>query len=466
MRALLALAVIAAAVAAGAFLADHPGRVAIVWQGWQIDTSTGVLAGAAALLGLAAAALALIVAALWRLPRAVGRRRAARRRRAGERALTGGIVALAAGQPAEALRQARRAGALLEGALVPALLVAEAATRQGDTATARQAYTALLDRKESEFLGLRGLIGQALRAGDDATALRLAERARRLHPEAPWLADSLLVLEARAGNWEAARDTLAAAARHGLLPIAEARHHRAVVLYELSRGAERAGRLRAAAGLAAKAQALAPDLAPLSCHHARLLAELGRRRAAAKAIERAWRAAPHPDLAHLYCDLDRDAAPLARAAAVQRLAEHNPGAAESHLAAAEAALAAELWGEARRHLAALAPPTVAPSRRLCRLMARLEEGEGGNATAARAWLDRALALPPDPTYVCRRCAGESGEWRPLCPHCGGFDALAWERPPVHPRPQPAALPGAPSLLPAPEVLPPPSGLANPPQCDK
>src|SRR5216683_1978321 len=128
------------------------------------------------------------------------------------------------------------------------------------------------------------------------------------------------------------------------------RHHRGIVLYELSREAERRGDQRQAARLAAQAQVLAPDLAAPACHHARLLIALGKKRIAARTIERAWRTAPHPDLARLYIEIDPDAPPLARAAAVQRLAAQNPEASESHLAIAEAALAAQLWGEARRHL--------------------------------------------------------------------------------------------------------------------
>ncbi len=52
---------------------------------------------------------------------------------------------------------------------------------------------------------------------------------------------------------------------------------------------------------------------------------------------------------------------------------------------AEAALDAQLWGEARRHLGnelAREPP----SRRLYLLMARLEEGEHGDAGRVREWL--------------------------------------------------------------------------------
>ena len=125
------------------------------------------------------------------------------------------------------------------------------------------------------------------------------------------------------------------------------------------------------------------------------------------------------------------------------------------MALAETALAAQLWGEARRHLtlAAAAAPPPGPSRHLCRLMARLEEGETGNTLAARAWLDRAVAAPADPCYVCAQCGEETAEWRSQCRQCGGFDTLAWRRPPAGSRPLAAdpASAAAALMLPAPEL---------------
>ena len=474
MRRLAALAVIVAVVAGAAFLADRPGRVEIVWQGWQIETSVAVVAGAGGVAVLGLSALLLLAAALGRAPRNLRRRRAMRRRQLGEASMTRGLVALAAGDAAEAGRHAARAAALLDGAPIPLLLAAEAAVRQGDAAAARLSYTALLGRKQTEFLGLRGLLAQALRSGDDDAARRLAERARRLRPDAPWLLDSLLMLDARAGDWLAAQQTLAAARRRPTGPEGPVRHHQGVVLYELSREAESRGELRRAAALAARAQALAADIAEPACHHARLLIALGRRRAAKKVIERAWRSAPHPDLAHLYLDTEPDAAPLARAALLQRLVRQNPDANESRLAAAETALAAGLWGEARRNLglAAATAGSVGPSRRLCLLMAHLEEDEPGDADAARHWRDRAIGAPPDPGYACARCGAESAQWQALCRECGGFDTLAWRRPPAAAQAIPD-LPGGAGALPmlpapgAPEADDAaPSGLAPSPRWAK
>jgi len=340
------------------------------------------------------------------------------------------MVAVAAGDAQEAARHARDADALLAEPPLTLLLSAQAAQLNGDDRAARRFFAAMLERPETEFLGLRGLLNHAVRDGDREAALHLAERARGLRPQTPWVVESLLDLQARSDRWQAAESTLAEAIRRRLLPAGPARHHRGVVLHQLSLAAAERGEQRQAVALAAQAQALAPDLAPPACHHAEVLIALGRFRAATKALERAWRAAPHPDIARLYAGMQQGAEPLAELRRLQRLTTQNPDARESHLVLAAAALDAQLWGEARRHLERAEgadPPGLTP--RLCQMHARLAEAEGGGAAeGARNWLDRALGALPDPCHVCGQCGGESLDWHPLCPHCNAFDTLAWRVP--------------------------------------
>ena len=440
------------------FLADRPGQVEIVWQGWQLVTSVGVLVGAAIAAGLVVALACWLILLITGSPRAFSRRRRERRRRAGYRALTQGMVAVAAGDSQEARRSARRADALLADPPLTLLLSAQAAQLEGDDRAAKKFFTAMLDRRETEFLGLRGLLNQALHAGDRGTALQLTQRAATLRPGAPWVVESLFDLETREERWEAARETLAQAVKRRIVPRERARHHRGVILYELSRAALATGDRRRGMNLASQAQGLTSDLAALAAHHARLLLDDRRTGPAAKAIERAWRTVPHPELAQLYGGMNEDEVPLVRVKRFERLAAQAPDARESHLTLAEAALDAQLWGEARRHLeralAAPAPGSIGrpmigspvgsmsaptepdgdagnaglsgPTPRLCLMMARLEEAEHG--AGMLEWLDRAVTTMPDPRYVCASCRGESLAWRSLCPHCGSFDTLAWRTP--------------------------------------
>lgn len=465
MRGFFAVLVVAALIAAAVLLADHPGRVDIVWRHWEIETSVGILIAAALFAALVLAALLRLLLLILRGPAALLRRRRERRREAGYRALTQGMVAVAAGEPLEAQRQARKADLLLAEPPLTLLLSAQAAQLEGDEEAAKRFFLAMLDRPETEFLGLRGLLNRALREGDLAAARRLAERARALRPNTPWVVEALFDLEARDGRWQAALDALAAAERRGLVPAPRARHHRGVLLYELAVAARERGERRPATRLVAEAESLVPDLAAPAATAARWLLEDGRGGAAAKAVERAWQRAPQPELAEIWGRIHAAAPPLARLKAFERLANADPAAREGHLAAAEAALEARLWGEAHRHLdAALAaappaspePPLFAggrpfftarrdgappagPSRRLCLLRARLAEAEEAPAQM-REWLDRALAALPDPRHVCANCGGESFPWRSRCPHCGSFDTLRWHTP-ARPEPVPA-LPAA------------------------
>lgn len=406
------------------WLADRPGEVSVVWQGWRIDTSLGMLLAAA--LALAAAAVAL--ASLWRLvvtgPRRFQRWRRDRRRRRGYAALTSGLVAVAAGDPQDARRHARRADALLDEPPLTMLLAAQAAQLVGDEAEARRHFELMLGKPETEFLGLRGLISQALKAGDEAAALELARRARALRPRTAWVQTTLLGLEARAGDWEAAQRTLREARRIGAVPPAQAARHAAAIALERSREAAAAGRAAEALAQAEAAWKADPDHEAVAAWLAELHLEGGRARAATRIIEQAWSRAPRPALAALHPRARGATDPIARVKAAERLAALSPRHPGSHLAQAEAAIEARLWGEARRHLDAAAAAGQVDGA-VARLMARVEEAEKGDGAAARRWLARAAEAPGEDGWTCGACGARHARWQANCGHCGAFDRIAW-----------------------------------------
>ncbi|HVM80400.1 MAG TPA: heme biosynthesis HemY N-terminal domain-containing protein [Stellaceae bacterium] len=454
-RLLLTILLAALLVAIAVFFADRPGSVSLTWDGWQMDTSVDRLVLAVAVLF---AVLALLLWLLRTIFGAPGRWRKAwheRRRREGYRALTQGMVAVAAGEPEEAERLARRADVLLAEPPLTLLLQAQAAQLNGDETAARNYFLAMLERPETEFLGLRGLLTQALKTGNEAEALTLAERARRLRPKTGWALTSLTELQARAQQWKEAEATLLQAVKRRALPAPEARRLQSALLLEQSRAASAAGDGRGALALAERAGEADPGFAPAAAWRATLLRDGGRLRQAARAIEAAWRLAPEPALAEVYRSLAPAETPMQRLKRLQELAAANPDHLESRLLLAEATLRARLWGEARRYLGMLGASDdgagAAPPARACLLMAELEEGERQDAARARAWLARAAAgAGQDATYVCAKCSTEAQHWAAVCPNCRGFASLVWRLPPRAPRDL-AALPVPPPALPAPSA---------------
>ena len=434
---ILGLVVIALVVYVAVFFAEHPGRVTIVWEGWRAEPSVGRLVAAVLVLFGVLALLVWILRALVRAPHAFLRSRRERRRRDGYRALTQGMVAVAAGEADEARRLARKADVLLAEPPLTLLLQAQSAQLDGDEQAARNYFLAMLERPETEFLGVRGLLTQSLKAGDDAAALEHAERAYMLRPKTGWALASLGELQARAGKWKEAEATLAQALKRKALAPAEHRRAKAALLLERSRAAAAAGDARGALDLADRAQDADPSLASAAAWRAGLLRDADRRRQAQRVVEAAWRVAPEPVLAEVYGTLVPDETPLQRMQRFQHLAAANAGHLESHLVLAEAALRARLWGEARRHLAragvqedADAEPHL-PSARASRLMAEVEEAETHDSARARLWLSRAAAAAArEPTYVCAKCGAEAARWVSLCPSCRAFASFEW-RTPLH-----------------------------------
>jgi HemY protein len=408
-------------------VADHEGAVSVEWLGYRIDTSTSVV-----LLGLAVVAVAsALFYRVWRAvataPRRWRRARALRRRERGYRALTLGLVAAAAGDRAEAQRQSRRTSGLLEGQPLALMLAAQAAQLGGDDAAARRLFDQMLAHPDTAFLGLRGLIAAALDSGDHRAALDYAARARALSPDAPWLLDRLFELHAGIGDWTAAAAVAERAAKLRALDGPEAQRRRALAALGQADAAEAEGRLDAAIRHARAAVAATPGAVPAVARLARLLLVAGRHRDAAKLIEQAWPAAAHPELAALYGQAIEEADPLARVKRFERLVKRAPDEAEGHVALAEAALLARLWGEAREHFERAAQDPATRSRAY-RGLAEIEERERHDRERALDWRTRAAAAPPAPFWLCARCDRPAQAWSVRCLHCNAPGTLTWHQP--------------------------------------
>ncbi|MBK8176265.1 MAG: tetratricopeptide repeat protein [Rhodospirillales bacterium] len=372
-----------------AMFAEVPGDVAVTWQGWRIETSLGVFAGA---LLVFAGIVALLYRLWWsvrRTPAILDRGRKNRRQRRGFEALSRGLVAVAAGDAEAAGTQARRAVTLLDDEPLTMLLSAQAAQLQGDDQAAERFFTTMRNQPSTEFLGVRGLLAQAVRREDWEGALRLAERAYQLNPKNDWVTAMLFDLQKRSGRWADAEETLKRRLALNLLPPGDAPRERAEIL--LKQSEEGAG--ESSLSFAKKAFQADSSYAPGAVRYARLLIASGRYGRAAEVIEQTWRLSPDADLAQLYWEARQSHDAIAKVKAAQRLSTFNPDHPESRIAIAVAALEARLWGEARSNLETIAGETASP--RICRLMAELEEAEHGDLAQARHWLMRATANGAD-----------------------------------------------------------------------
>jgi HemY protein len=423
IRILLFIVGIVALALGVAWLADRPGTVTVEWLGYQIETSA--LVGALAV--VAAVAVLILIWALMRYlltrPTAIASYVKGRRREQGLDALSRGLLAVGVGDRALAQRYAGIARRNLPHEPLTALLRAQAAQLKGDSAAARRAFEALLDRPETQLLGIRGLFLEARRSNDIDAARALAEQAVRRDPKLAWGVNALFALQARAGDWEGARNTLSIARMNGHVELDVANRRRAALLTAEARDLETSNPDKAL-NLATEALRLVPSLIPAAEIAGRVLASKGDSRQASRIVARTWKLAPHPDLAIVYAYVKPGEPPRERLKRMKYLESLVPGDIEGRIAAAAAAIESHDWQEAR---AALRPYLEdRPPARICALMARVEAGEFGDKGRERQWLARAVRAPRDRAWIADGYV--SDRWLPVSPVSGNVDAFEWKAP--------------------------------------
>ncbi|HVZ13139.1 MAG TPA: heme biosynthesis HemY N-terminal domain-containing protein, partial [Bauldia sp.] len=284
IRLLVIVALMFVAAIGFAWLAERPGDLTLVWQGYEVRTSLMVAALAVVVLIALIAIVGALVRAVVRTPHSVGSFLGARRRDRGYRALTRGMVAVGAGDVRAARRAAQESQGLLGKEPLVMLLGAQAAQIAGDAQAARGAFEALAADAETRLLGLHGLFIEARRQGEDAAARHFAEEAHKLAPKTAWAGHALFEHQARHGDWRGALDTLTANAEAKIVEHHHARRQRAVL--DTARAMElEAGEPEEARALALEAHKLAPDLVPAATIAARLFARAGEYRRAARVLE-------------------------------------------------------------------------------------------------------------------------------------------------------------------------------------
>ena len=418
IRLLFALAVAAALAAAGAWVADNPGRVAIEFDNHRLDTSIAMLAVAVAVLMLLSALLMLawrwITTGLWE-------RQALSRHRRGYNELAWGLSALMENDGKRAARHAKKFEDLVGQTALSDVLAGQAALAEGDMATARKRFRALEGDRRTKALALHGLFAADTVQGDRPAMLATARRAIEQLPRADWAQTGLFESAAALGDWPAADKALLAAYRSKRVSDAEFRHRRATIRLADARKADTEGRNDEALKLAREAIKLEPELVPARLLAAAQYRKNGALRRARATVREGWRHAPHPDLSAAWLDMADDNSAGHQYQQLEALVAERQTV-EGHLALARQAIAADLPGPARGHLTAALE--LNPQRRVYQTLEVLEQ-KLGNDTAARFAATKAASAPRDPAWQCTNCGYRQSIWSELCGSCGSFATLEW-----------------------------------------
>ncbi len=345
------------------------------------------------------------------------------REKRGLDALLYALIAQAEGDGKTAIAKAEKAHKLLNRPVMTSLLIAQSAEMKGNTDLAIEHYKALLSDNRSRFVGVQGLMRSKLEAGDKDKARALAAKALDMQPAHEPTQNMLLGLQTEAEDWDGARKTLLVKKSSGKLPRDIWRRRDAILALQQADALAAAGDLARGREAAIEANRLSPDLVPAAVAAAQALVAQGKGSYAARAIKKAWKVQPHPELAAAFASIEKDETPPQRLARFSKLLRMRPDDAETRLLKAELLIAAEDFPAARRALGDLYES--APTVRALTIMAAIERGEGADDAVVRGWLAKALTARRGPQWVCEKCQHVHATWQAICENCGAFDTLAW-----------------------------------------
>lgn len=406
-----------------AWIADQPGEVTLTWLGREITMDVVVAAGLVVVIVIVIILFISLVKLIMGGPQAFTDFLSVRRERSGYSALSSGMLAVGSGNVKLAAKHAAQANKLLSDEPLTLLLKAQTAQLQGDDEEARRIFDAMLQRSDTELLGLHGLFVEAQRAGDMELARAYAERAVERQPDLPWAGKAVLKLQSASNDWAMVEQTIDRNQRNKLISKPEANKKRAVLKVSQAMDLEKKDEA-AALKLAEDAHKLDPNLVPAAVIAGRLLSARGDIRKATRILERTWRKSAHPDIAEVYGDVRAGDSPRDRLKRVRSLASIGFSGDEGAIAVARAAIDAQLWDDARSALETCAQNR--PSQRICMLMAEIEQGDKGDTGRVREWLARGVRAPRDPQWTADGYS--SASWLPTSPVSGELGAFQWKVP--------------------------------------
>ena len=423
IRLLVLLALLAATGLAAAWLAEVPGQLLVEWQGWEVRAAPGVVVAVfLVFVGLLVAVL-LMARFIWGLPHRVSVAWRAQRVRRGWRSLERGLTAAAGGDERGVRSALKGVKVLPRDAPLRLLLEAQAAVLVDDSSKAHAAFERMEHGAATKLVALRGLVAEVRQQGRYEQALELAERAAKRTPAPRWALEDCLDLSLRLKEWNKAAQMAQRLRRDGHMTEDAARRTQAAIAVEIARVCRADRNTSGAERAASEAVSLLPEFAPAAVVAAEVWMDLGRAGDAVRAIRAAWKAKPHPDLALLLLQASGTESPLAGVEVLEDLTSLTTDTMEGHLALAEVAMRAKLFGVSRKYLEKVR--TGPHDERVYRMLADLEQLSGGDPQGASRWLSAALDARTAPTWHCSACAEAYLGWQAICDRCGSFDRLKW-----------------------------------------
>jgi HemY protein len=303
------------------------------------------------------------------------------------------------------------------------------ARMKGDLTKAKKHFSSLSKEEHAASLGLRGLMQIGLDEGQMDRATIMAERAYKMHPKQRWIIKTLYKLHIQNRQWQKAEDLLPKLHKFAGVSKGEVlRDHVAILIARAEELKER-GDFEESMALKVKANKLDKTSLPAVLALLPIYLKKNEKRKAVKLIEQVWPTHQHPELLDVWGQLmpNRYKKDTAKYMSwYERLLALKPDSDEGQLAAAEAAMHENMYGQAAAYLKQA--EGLRKSKKLYRLYARLEELQDGDVVKVKEYLNKAVDAADNKSWVCCETGLTYDAWSLFAKPHNSFNTIIWDYP--------------------------------------
>ncbi|MBI04260.1 MAG: hypothetical protein CMI96_00405 [Pelagibacteraceae bacterium] len=312
---------------------------------------------------------------------------------------------------------------LKDGVSLSLLLKSEVLKIEKNNEALSKVYEVMIKSKNTEALGLRGLMEQNLNNQDYHHAFLYGERLFFLNPKIEKLYDTLINIIVRTKNWNQMISISDHAYNKKIIDKFTLNENKSIAYYEMSK-IKFDSDINDSSKLIQKALHLKKNFTPYIKLYLEIIAKQENSSRLTKFVKKYWFEYPNSSLRNILIEIIQKNN-LGSIDFVQNLVKHNYSKEESKKLLIYFAIKNENWDLARNTIKGLIGTN--PSKEICNFMSDIEIGEFNDMQKSDAWKLRAQNAPLENLWICRITNKTQTEWEPLS-ISGYFNSLEWKQP--------------------------------------
>ena len=338
-------------------------------------------------------------------------------------AFTQGMIALANKDYKKAIQENKKVSYHLEDESLSLLLKSETLKVEKRFSELEKVYEAMLKNENTKILGLKGLMKQNLYAQDYHHAFIYGEKLFNQNHQIDKIYDTLVNIISKTNNWQKLIQINEKAFKFKLIHKEVYSTNKSIALYEIAK-IKMYSEITESINLIERALKIKQYFSPYVVLYVDLLIEDNKLLKAKKFLQKAWLNSPHPYF-KTQIKLLSIKMKISYFQLVEFIVGNSKDIPESKILFAEALIDSQKWTDARNQLNTFLEHK--PSKKVCLLMSKIEEGVSNDPQKINAWISRSNFGDLNKIWICKISNISQEKWTSVS-NSGYFNSLEWKKP--------------------------------------